>query len=197
MNGRCVVIGCLLAIWPVLRMLPQLSAAEAASPVATREIRVSGDGEAGPQRGVVACAMPAPLRAGQERAEIGPTPERDLLALRTGLFALCEGYRTGLIGAADYGSALADFPALVLLIAARAGLDAGAEPEGTAAAVTRIETMLRESAALRTLCVLPVFAPAGPYRPCGLVAAAASGSRPTDAINPAPGARRGEEDKRR
>lgn len=197
MNGRFVVIGCLLAIWPVLRMLPQLSAAEAVSLDATREIRIAGAAEAGNGRGVVVCAMPAPLRAGQRQAATGTAPERDLVALRYGLFALCEAYRTGLISAADYGSALADFPALVLLIAARAGLDAGAEPEGTAAAVTRIETMLRESAALRTLCVLPVFAPAGPYRPCGLVAAAASGSRPTDAINPAPGARRGEEDKRR
>lgn len=175
MNGRFVVIGCLLAIWPVLRMLPQLSAAEAVSPDATREIRVSGDAAAGGAGGVVVCAMPLTIRDGQAQVAIGRAAERDLLALRTGLFALCEGYRTGLIAAADYGSALADFPTLVLLIAARAGLKERAAPKATATAVVQLETTLSRNQALQTLCALPVFSAAGPYPPCVLVAAQGTG----------------------
>lgn len=197
MNGRFVVIGCLVFIWPLLRMLPQLSAAETGSAVATREIHVADEAEAGAGRGVVACAMPVPLRAGQGQVVTGTAPERDLLALRSGLFALCDAFRTGAIGAANYRSALADFPTLLLLIAARAALTERAAPKANAAAVAQLETTLSHNQALRALCVLPAFALAGPYAPCGLVAAATRGARPADAINPAPGARRGGEDKRR
>ena len=85
MNGRFVVIGCLLAIWPVLRMLPQLSAAEAVSLDATREIRIAGAAEAGNsplkewRRGHAGAVVMARMRKPQSSSPPGvPTARRTI-----------------------------------------------------------------------------------------------------------------------